>query len=194
MAANVVKGGLIGRAARATIRAMSIDELLAHNHAFVEANSAPDLPARPRRGLAIVSCMDARIDLVRGFGLRPGDAHIIRNAGGRMADAVRSLVVSQTQLGTREVAIIHHTQCGMMTFRDDDLRAQLRSELGVDASHVAFLPFADLEQSVRDDIDFYRREPLLRQDIPVRGLIYEVESGLLREVLARQPAGAAIPA
>jgi carbonic anhydrase len=115
------------------------------------------------------------------LGLREGDAHVIRNAGGRLADAVRSLAISQTLLATEEVAIIHHTDCGMVTFRDDDIRARLRAR-GADADHVAFLPFADLEQSVRDDIALYRATPMLRQDIPVRGFIYDVKSGRLNEV------------
>lgn len=161
---------------------MTMDQVLADNRAFAQVFSAQSVPSRPRRKLAVVLCMDARIDPFATLGLKTGDAHILRNAGGRVADALRSLVVSQTQLGTEEVAIIHHTECGMMTFRDDDIRATIRGERGVDASHVAFLPFTDLEQSVRDDIAFYRQQPMLRQDIPVRGFVYDVSTGLLSEV------------
>lgn len=126
--------------------------------------------------------MDARIDPIRALGLPPGSAHIIRNAGGRVVDAIRSLVVSQTIIGTEEVAIIHHTQCGMETFTDAEIRQKLRDERNAIADDIAFLPFQDLEQAIRDDIQIYRQSPLLRQDIPVRGFIYEVDSGRLREV------------
>ncbi len=161
---------------------MTMDQVLADNRAFARAFSAQPLPARPRRKLTIILCMDARIDPYAALGLKSGDAHILRNAGGRVADDLRSLVVSQTQLGTEEVAIIHHTECGMMTFRDDDIRATIRKERGVDASHIAFLPFTDVQQSVRDDLAFYRQQPMLRQDIPVRGFVYDVNTGLLTEV------------
>lgn len=127
-------------------------------------------------------CMDARIDPIRALGLPPGSAHIIRNAGGRVVDAIRSLVISQTIIGTEEVAIIHHTQCGMETFTDAEIRQKLRDERNAIADDIAFLPFQDLEQAIRDDIQIYRQSPLLRQDIPVRGFIYEVDSGRLREV------------
>jgi carbonic anhydrase len=157
--------------------------MLAHNRGFARGYVAGEAPARPRKRLAVVLCMDARIDPFAALGLKTGDAHILRNAGGRIVDALRSLVISQTQLGTREVAIIHHTECGMMTFRDDDIRATIRADLGADASHVAFLPFRDLEESIRDDLAYYRQQPLLRQDIPVRGFVYDVGTGLLREVL-----------
>lgn len=172
-----------GRRACRTITGMSIDQMLADNQRFAQTYSPGVVPSRPRRKLAVVLCMDARIDPMRTLGLQTGDAHILRNAGGRVVDAVRSLVISQTQLGTREVAIIHHTECGLLTFRDDDIRATIRAELGVDASHIAFLPFSDLDQAVRDDLAYYRQQPLLRQDIPVRGFVYDVATGLLREVV-----------
>ena len=127
-------------------------------------------------------CMDARIDPVRTLGLAPGEAHIIRNAGGRVIDAIRSLIVSQTIIGTNEVAVIHHTQCGMQTFTDAEIRQRLRQERGANADNIAFLAFTDLDQAIRDDIAIYRQSPLLRQDIPVRGFVYEVETGRLREV------------
>ncbi len=126
--------------------------------------------------------MDARIDPVHALGLPYGHAHIIRNAGGRMADALRSLAISQRMLGTTEVAIIHHTECGMMTFTDDDMRRRLRAEAGVAADHISFLPFRSLEESVRDDLQMYRSSSLVRQDVPVRGFVYHVANGLLQEV------------
>jgi carbonic anhydrase len=124
--------------------------------------------------------MDARIEPMRALGLRIGDAHVIRNAGGRVSDALRSLAISQTLLGTEEVMIIHHTDCGMVTFTDDAIRGMLR-ERGVNADDVAFLPFPNLEQSVRDDIALYKQSPLTR-DLPVRGFIYDVNTGSVTEV------------
>lgn len=141
-----------------------------------------DLPPQPRLKLVVVACMDARIDPPRALGINPGEAHILRNAGGRVVPALRSIAVSQQFLGTEAVAIIHHTRCGMSTFTDLDMREKLRGNLGADADHIAFLPFSDLEQSVKDDLAAYGRSPIVRHDIPVRGFIYEVETGLLREV------------
>jgi carbonic anhydrase len=125
--------------------------------------------------------MDARLDPATFLGLHEGEAHVIRNAGGRAADAIRSLVISQQLLGTREVVVIHHTDCGMLTFTDDQLRQKLRDDLGVQTTE-AFLPFSDLEQSVRDDVAAIRTAPLLLKDVPVRGFIYDVRTGRLREV------------
>lgn len=158
------------------------ERMVEANRAYAATFEGGGLPAPPRLRLAIVTCMDARIDPMRAFGLEPGDAHVIRNAGGRVADALRSLCISQQLLGTEAVAIVHHTGCGMATFRDDELREQLRAQ-GIVADHVAFLPFRDVDQAVRDDIAVYRSSPLVRQDIPVRGFVYDVDSGLLREVV-----------
>lgn len=158
----------------------AIDDALHANREWAANFDGSLQPPRPR--LALVLCMDARIDPIRALGLPPGSAHIIRNAGGRVVDAIRSLVISQTIIGTEEVAIIHHTQCGMETFTDAEIRQKLRDERNAIADDIAFLPFQDLEQAIRDDIQIYRQSPLLRQDIPVRGFIYEVDSGRLREV------------
>lgn len=128
--------------------------------------------------------MDARIEPIQALGIPYGYAHIIRNAGGRVADAIRSLAISQTLIGTQEVAIIHHTECAMLTFTDDTMRTRLREERGANADAVAFLSFTDLRQSVLDDIQAYRESPLLRQDIPVRGFTYNVETGILTEVFS----------
>ncbi|MFN0094286.1 MAG: beta-class carbonic anhydrase [Dehalococcoidia bacterium] len=157
----------------------SIEQALASNRAWAE-HFTPEPAGAPK--LAVVLCMDARIDPIRALGLRYGQTHIIRNAGGRMADAVRSLSISQRLIGTTEVAVIHHTECMMMTFTDDDMRQRLRAESGVIADHLAFLPFRDVEQSVRDDLLVYRASPLVRHDVVVRGFIYDVATGLLREV------------
>ena len=143
--------------------------------------AATGVPIVPRRNLAIVTCMDARIDTTRAFGLDEGQSYIIRNAGGRIADAIRSLVICQELLGVEEVAIIHHTDCGMLTVTDASLREQLTTR-GVNADYVAFGPFADLDESVRIDLQDYARSPLVRHDIPVRGFVFDVGTGLLREV------------
>jgi carbonic anhydrase len=159
-----------------------IDETLQANAKYAADFNKGALPLPPARHLAVVVCMDARIDPARALGLSEGDAHVIRNAGGRVSEALRSLAISQALLGTKEVAVIHHSDCGMLTFTDESLRKQLREQRGADADHVAFLPFGDLDQSVRDDLTAYKRSPLVRQDIPVRGFVYDVKTGRLREV------------
>jgi carbonic anhydrase len=157
------------------------DEFLQANERYAAGFDKGDLPAPPARKVAVVTCMDARLDPAQFLGLNPGDAHVIRNAGGRAADAIRSLVISQHLLGTREVVVIHHTDCGMLTFTDEQLRQKLRDELGV-TSEQEFLPFSDLEQSVRDDVAIIRASPLLLKDVPVRGFIYDVRTGRLHEL------------
>ncbi len=163
------------------------DELLAANQAYAATFTHGDLPLPPRRKIAILVCMDARIDPAKALGLVEGDAHVIRNAGGRAADALRSLVISHALLGTREIDVIHHTDCGMLTFTNHGLRETLGKELGPAAASAAstidFLPFADLEQSVRDDVALIRSSPLIPATIPVRGFIYDVRTGRLSEVL-----------
>jgi carbonic anhydrase len=134
--------------------------------------------------------MDARILPSRALGLAEGDAHIIRNAGGLAKEALRSLVISQQLLGTREIVVIHHTGCGMLTFTNEQLRTKVRSELGADASAIDFLPFSDLEQSVVDDVRFLRESPLLLEGVPVRGFVYDVRTGRITEV--QVPAAATV--
>ena len=159
-----------------------IDEFLRANATYANTFSKGSLALPPARKIAAVVCMDARIDPARALGLEEGDAHVIRNAGGRIADALRSLAISQQLLGTEAVAIVHHTDCGMLTFSDDSLRKKLRTTLSADADHIAFLPFTDIAQSIRDDIAIYRTSAIVRQDIPVRGFIYDVKTGTLAEV------------
>jgi len=159
-----------------------IDELVQANARYANQFEKGHLPMPPARHVAIVTCMDARIIPSRALGLEEGDAHVIRTAGGRARDALRSLVVSQRLLGTREVAVIHHTDCGMLTFTNEQLRDRIRRELDADASAVDFLPFADVEQSVRDDVEELRRSRLIPRDIPVRGFVYDVRRGRVTEV------------
>src|SRR3954470_3418040 len=138
-----------------------IDAMLRANAGYVRTFDLGDLPTPPRLKLAIVTCMDSRILPSRAFGLREGDAHIIRNAGGRAREALRSLVISQRLLGTNEIAVIHHTDCGMLTFTNSDLHAKVKKELDADSSSIDFLPFTDLEESVREDVAFLLSSPLI---------------------------------
>lgn len=142
------------------------------------------LPMPPARHVAVVTCMDARLHPEKFLGLEIGDAHVIRNAGGRVSeDALRSLVISQRLLNTTEIVVIHHTDCGMVTFKNEDLRAKIQTDLGVDVGERDFLPFTDLEQSVRDDMKTIHDSPLIPKDIPVSGAIYDVQTGKLTPVL-----------
>lgn len=163
-----------------------IDEMLEANREYARRFHKGELEMPPRRRVAIVTCMDARLVPSRQLGFEEGDAHVIRNAGGRAEDALRSLVISQQLLGTREVALIHHTDCGMLTFGNEELRARLGNELGPvaarDAAGIDFLPFTDLEQSVRDDVAFLRRSALIPAEIPIRGFVYDVRTGRVSEV------------
>ena len=159
------------------------DEFLAANGQYAATFTKGELPMPPARHAAILVCMDARIDPARALGLAEGDAHVIRNAGGRATDdALRSLVISSQLLGTREFVVIHHTDCGMLTFTNQELRAQLLRDLGADATAIDFLPFSDVEESVREDVAIIRSSPLISQGIPVRGFVYDVRSGNVREV------------
>ena len=157
--------------------------MLEANAAYVDGFSEGNKPMPPARSVAAVVCMDARIHPSEMLGLTLGDAHVIRNAGGRVSDdAVRSLIISSTLLGTKEFIVVHHTDCGMLTFSNDDLRGILAEQRGSDAGDIDFLPFGDLEQSVRDDMARIRASEHIDQSIPVRGFIYDVDTGELHEV------------
>lgn len=158
------------------------DELLENNKAYAAQFASGDLPIPPGRQVAVVACMDARLIPSRILGLEEGEAHIIRNAGGMAKDALRSLVISQRLLGTNEVIVIHHTDCGMLTFKNEDLYAKVREDLDADASSIDFLPFQDLEQSVRDDLALLGSSPLIPDDVSIRGFVYDVKTGKLQEV------------
>jgi carbonic anhydrase len=159
-----------------------IDELVQANAEYAGTFDRGDLPMPPGRRLAIVTCMDARIIPSRALGLEEGDAHVIRNAGGRARDALRSLVISQRLLGTNEIAVIHHTDCGMLTFTNPSLHAKVKQDLGADSTAIDFLPFSDLEESVREDVEFLLSSPLIPRDVPIRGFVYDVRTGRLNEV------------
>jgi carbonic anhydrase len=154
---------------------------LTENERYAAQFDRSRLALPPARKLAVLACMDARLTVEDALGLRTGDAHIIRNAGGLATDdAIRSLVISQQLLGTEEVVVIEHTGCGMLTFRDDEVRRKLASETGVD-SELAFHAFPDLESNLRAQVERIQEHPWTK-DVPVHGLIYEVETGRLREV------------
>jgi carbonic anhydrase len=159
-----------------------IDELVDANTGYARTFDRGHLPMPPGRRLAVVTCMDARIVPSRQLGLEEGDAHVIRNAGGRSREALRSLVISQRLLGTNEIAVIHHTDCGMLTFTNPDLHAKVRQDLGADATGIDFLPFADVEESVREDVAFLLSSPLISGETLIRGFVYDVRTGKLSEV------------
>lgn len=160
------------------------DEFLAANQGFSASFAVGGLPMPPARKVAVLTCMDARLHPSKFLGLAIGDAHVIRNAGGRASeDAVRSLVISQRLLGTNEIVVIHHTDCGMLTFTNEQLAAKIHDDLGVDVGQRDFLPFSDLEQSVRDDVAFLRASPLIPHSIPISGAIYDVHTGILHVIV-----------
>ncbi|HVC32102.1 MAG TPA: carbonic anhydrase [Chloroflexota bacterium] len=160
------------------------EEMLDANARYAASFTKGTLPMPPGRKVAVLTCMDARLDPAKFLGLQEGDAHVIRNAGGRAdEDAIRSLVISYKLLGTREFLVIHHVDCGMLTFTNEDLRHQLREDLGADASKIDFLPFSDLDASVRTDVATLTSSPLIPKDIPITGYVYDVRSGRLRQIL-----------
>ncbi len=158
------------------------DDLLANNEAYAASFDKGDLPLPPARKLAVVACMDARLNLYGILGLQQGDAHIIRNAGGVVTDdEIRSLAISQRLLGTEEIVLIHHTDCGMLTFSDDEFKRSIQDETGIKPEWAAEA-FSDLDEDVRQSIARIRASPFIPRKESVRGFVYEVESGRLREV------------
>ena len=160
----------------------TIDELVANNRAFADAVPDRHLDVRLSRQLAIVTCMDSRLDVFAALGLGDGEAHVLRNAGGVITDdVIRSLAVSQRRLGTREVMLIHHTDCGMQKLSDDGFRAELQEATGVSPSF-AIESFDDVDADVRQSILRVRRSDFLLHRDSVRGFVYDVDTHRLREV------------
>ncbi|CAN5700127.1 MAG: beta-class carbonic anhydrase [Thermoleophilaceae bacterium] len=158
------------------------DELLKNNDAYAQEFDKGDLPLPPAKKIAVVTCMDARLSPYVMLGLNEGDAHVIRNAGGVITDdEIRSLAISQRLLGTEEIMVIHHTDCGMLTFTDDDFRKQIQEETGVKPQWAAEA-FPELEEDVRQSIARIEASPFIPNKDSVRGFVYEVETGKLREV------------
>jgi len=162
----------------------TIDNAIRANESYSHKFDLAKLAMPPARKLAIVACMDARLTIEPMLGLKTGDAHIIRNAGGIVTeDVVRSLIISEQLLGTQEVMVINHTDCGMLTFKDDDLRTRLVNSTGKLAVVPArFYAFNDVEQNVREQVLKLRTHPWIPQQIAVRGFVYDVKSGRLKEV------------
>jgi len=162
------------------------DQLIESADRYAAEFSNGDLPLPPGRRVAVVACMDARLNPYGLLGLREGDAHVIRNAGGAVTDdAIRSLAISQRLLGTEEIVLIHHTDCGMLTFSDDKFRQSVERDTGVRPQWAAET-FSDLDEDVRQSIARIAASPFIPRKDSVRGFVYEVETGKLREVAAER--------
>ena len=159
------------------------ENFLKANQAYVELHGDLHLSIKPKTKVAIVTCMDSRLHVAPALGLALGDAHILRNAGGRVTeDMIRSLVISQQQMGTREIVVLHHTDCGAQTFNNEDFQEHLKCELGVDVSGQDFLPFQDIDESIREDMKLLRECPLIPDDVIISGAVYDVDTGSMREI------------
>jgi len=161
-----------------------IDDVLSKNETYVASFNLGHLPMPPASKLAIVACMDARMMVEQMLGLKTGDAHIIRNAGGIVSeDAIRSLIISHYLLGTQEFMIINHTDCGMLTFKDEELKQKLQDQTHTSSvSPESFHAFGDLEKNVREQISKVKSHPWTPKHVPVRGFVYDVKTGKLTEV------------
>jgi carbonic anhydrase len=158
------------------------DDLLANNQAYAESFDKGSLPMPPGSKLAVLACMDARLNVYGILGLNEGEAHVIRNAGGVVTDdEIRSLAISQRLLGTEEIILIHHTDCGMLTFTDDQFKQSIQEETGIKPEWAAEA-FPDLDEDVRQSIARIKASPFIPHKDAVRGFVYEVETGRLREV------------
>ena len=163
--------------------AKELPAILEANQAYASAFDKGALEIPPARPVLVLTCIDARLDPARMLGLEIGDAHVLRNAGGRATgDAIRSALISSWLLGTREYLVIHHTDCGMTKFTDDVLHGMIRDATGVDVSDDEYLAFSDVDQSVRDDVARLRDVKTLPEGVTVAGLVYDVRTGELREV------------
>ena len=160
-----------------------VPQLLEGNAAFAEAFDQGDLEIPPARGVLVLTCIDARLDPARMLGLEVGEAHFLRNAGGRVTDdMIRSATISSWLLGTREFLVIHHSDCGMTKFTDDVLHEKIREATGTDVSGDEYLSFSDVDQSVRHDVARLRDVKTLPDGVSVSGYVYDVRTGQLREV------------
>lgn len=158
------------------------DQLVKNNESYAAGFTKGGLPMPPGMKVAVLACMDARLDLHKILGLEVGDAHVIRNAGGVVTDdAIRSLVISQRLLGTEEIVLIHHSDCGMVTFRDDELKSEIEKETGI-RPQFALEAFGDVDSDVRQSIARIEASPFIPKKSNIRGFVYDVESGRLNEV------------
>ncbi len=162
------------------------DPILDSNRAWAKSQFGGALPIAPARQMAVVACMDSRMPIFPILGLKPGEAHVIRNAGGVVTDdVIRSLLLSQRLLGTREIVLVHHTDCGLMKISEDQMRAEIEQETGVSPRFAmeAFKdPFVDVRQSIRR----LQRSPFLKHRDKIRGFVYEIETGMLKEVFVEE--------
>jgi carbonic anhydrase len=166
------------------------DELVRNNESYAKSFSKGSLPMPPAKHLAVLACMDARLDVHKILGLQEGDAHVIRNAGGVASDdAIRSLVISQRLLGTNEIVLIHHTDCGMLTFKDDEVKRQIEKDTGI-KPQFALEAFPDVEDDVQQSIARIQASPFIPHKSNVRGFVYDVKSGRLNEVKVKAIVGA----
>ena len=158
------------------------DDFVRNNDAYAHSFKKGDLPLPPAKKTAVVACMDARLDVHKILGLQEGEAHVIRNAGGAVTDdAIRSLAISQRLLGTQEIILIHHTDCGMLTFQDDDLKKQIESEVGIRPAF-ALEAFSDLDDDIRQSVARIKASPFVPHKANIRGFVYDVRTGRLSEV------------
>lgn len=162
------------------------EQFMSANQAYVALHGTSQLPLKPKTRVAILTCMDSRLHVAQALGLALGDAHILRNAGGRATDdMIRSLVISQQQMGTREIVVLHHTDCGAQTFTNDSFAQHIHQKLGVDVSGQDFLPFSDVEDSVREDMAILRKSPLIPDDVEINGAVYDVDTGRMTPVFEK---------
>ncbi|KAI1203939.1 beta carbonic anhydrase clade D [Nemania serpens] len=161
--------------------------LVEKNAEYARTFDQGHLALPPAKKYLVVTCMDARIDPAAAFGISLGDAHVIRNAGASARDAQRSIVISEQLLGTREIILVKHTGCGMLTFTNDDAHALVKQNLGPSAAAelgpLDFLPFPELETAVKEDVEFLKRSATVPDDVPITGWVYEVETGKVRQVV-----------
>lgn len=159
------------------------EQYLKANEAYVALHGTAHLPLPPRTRVAILTCMDSRLHVAQALGLALGDAHILRNAGGRVTeDMIRSLAISQQLMGTREIVVLHHTDCGAERLTNASFAQHLHQELGVDVGEMDFLPFTDIEDSVREDVNKLKTSPLIPDDVVISGAIYDVDTGKMSPV------------
>lgn len=167
-----------------TAKKTVFEEMMDHNVGYAKTFNLSHLQTPPARKLVILTCMDSRMDLEQLLGLQVGDAHMIRNGGGLATeDAIRSLILSTHLLGTRSIAIIQHTECGLLSVTDEQMRHRLTAQTGKDASHLQFHAFTDLDKTTTEQVMRVRENPFLPKDIQVRGYVYDVKKGALREVV-----------
>lgn len=165
----------------------NVQNLKEQNAAYADTFTQGHLALPPAKKYLVVTCMDARIDPVSAFGISLGDAHVVRNAGGSGKEALRSIIISQQLLGTREIILVKHTGCGMLTFGNEDAHGLVAERLGATAaaeiSTLDFLPFTSLDDAVNEDIGFLRRQSAVPKDVAITGWVYEVETGKVRQVV-----------